>query len=558
MSQPIILALDDDHAVARALERDLEKRFSPDYDVIVERSPSSALDRLGQLQDQGTAVALVIAGLWMQEQTGTQVLIHAHALHPEARRMLLVPFGDTRPDDELIRATTLGQIDTFVSKPWASPEEWLYPAVGELLSEWARTHLPCFEAIRVIGLGRSAEAHLVRDHLSRSPVPYGYYAHDSADGRRLLQEFHLEATRLPIVILHDGRVFVQPAGTEIAAAIGARTRPASQTADVTIIGAGPAGLAAAVYGASEGLHTVILDGDAVGGQAGTSSKIRNYLGFPRGVSGHNLATRAYQQAMLFGAEVVVMNGATGLRVAGDRRIVTCADGSEIASWAVVIATGVSYRRLAIPTIEALTGVGVFYGAAMSEAPAMKGQHVFVAGAGNSAGQTAIYLAKYAAQVTIVVRGDALAKSMSEYLITEIAGTPNIDVRLTTEVVGAHGAGQLGGLALRHRRTEETETVPAAALFILIGAEPHTAWLPNAIARDEQGFILTGRDSLRDGQPPKGWSLDRPPALLETSLPGVFAVGDVRQRSMKRVASAVGEGATAISLIHEYLQERTRT
>jgi thioredoxin reductase (NADPH) len=493
----------------------------------------------------------------MAEQTGTQVLIHAHALHPEARRMLLVPFGDTSADEELIRAMTLGQIDTFVSKPWASPEEWLYPAIGEILSEWARMHLPCFEAIRVVGPRWSTEAHLLRDHLSRTPVPYGYYPADSAEGRRLLQEFNLDATRLPAFILHDGRVFVQPAWTEVAAAMGARTCPACRQADVTIIGAGPAALAAAVYGASEGLRAVILDADAVGGQAGTSSKIRNYLGFPRGISGHDLAVRAFRQAVLFGAEVVVMNRVTGLRVEGDRHIVTCADGSEIMSRAVVIATGVAYRRLAIPAIEALRGVGVFYGAAVSEAPAVKGQHVFVVGAGNSASQTALHLARYAAQVTILVRSDSLAKSMSEYLITEIAATTNIDVRLTTEVVGAHGTGQLSGLELRNCATGETETVPAAALFILIGAEPQTAWLPDAIARDARGFILTGRDLLRDGQLPGGWPLERPPALLETSLPGFFAVGDVRQRSMKRVASAVGEGATAISLIHEYLQEHSR-
>jgi thioredoxin reductase (NADPH) len=395
--------------------------------------------------------------------------------------------------------------------------------------------------------------HQLRDLLDRNPVSYGFYAEDSPAGQQLLAAYHLDASQLPVALFYDGRVLVQPTPVALAAFVGAQVQAPSHPHDITIVGAGPAGLAAAVYGASEGLSTVAVEAEAVGGQAGTSSMIRNYLGFSRGVSGHDLAVQAYRQSVLFGAEIVFLNTATSLRAEGDARVVSLANGNEISSRTVVVATGVSYRRLDIPSAEALLGKGVFYGAALAEAPAMRGRRVFVVGAGNSAGQDAIYLAKYAQQVTMLVRGDALGKTMSDYLVKQIGGTPNVDVRLTTQVMNAHGAHRLEGLDLRNVVSGAVETVPADGMFVLIGADPHTDWLADTVLRDAQGYVLTGHDLLdAEGKPPAAWPLVRPPYHLETSMPGVFAVGDVRGGSMKRVASSVGEGATAISLIHDYL------
>lgn len=555
MAKPIMLAVETDQQVADALARDLRERFAAAYDVFVERSPAAGLERVEQSQSGGANVALLIAGLWMPgEMNGIDFLVRAHAVAPDARRLLLVTYGDMSANEPVVRATALGQLEAYVNKPWSSPEESLYLAVTELLSEWAKGHLPCFEAVKVVGPQWSPDTHLMRDLLERNPVPFGYYPNDSDEGQRLLAEHHLDAAQLPAAILFDGRTFGRPDPAELAAALGAEVRAdAMHTYDVAIVGAGPAGLAATVYGASEGLKTVALEAEAVGGQAGTTSMIRNYLGFNRGISGHDLAVRAYEQSVLFGADVVFMSSAVGLRTDGDTRIVTCANGSEIAARSVIIATGVSYRRLGIPQVEALLGRGVYYGAAVTEAPAMRGRRVFVPGAGNSAGQAAIYLAKYAEQVTILVRGAALETSMSDYLVKQIRGTPNIDVRLNTQVVNAHGAERLESLDLRNAATDATETVPADGLFALIGADPHTDWLKDTVMREAHGYILTGHDLLgADGNPAAGWPLTRPPYHLETSLPGVFAVGDVRSGSMKRVASAVGEGATAIALIHQYL------
>lgn len=553
MDKPVILAVETDQLVADALDRDLRKRYGADYEVLVERSPAKALEWLREAKAAGAVVALLIAGLWMSEMSGIAFLVQAHESAPDAKRLMLIAYGDATANEVGVQATSLGQFDAYVNKPWATPEEWLYPAVGELLSEWAKGNLPCFEAVRVVGAQWSADTHLMRDLLERNAVPYGFYAGDSAEGQRLLTQIHLDAARLPVAILYDGRVLVQPPPAVLAEALGAHLHAQAGVHGVSVVGAGPAGLAAAVYGASEGLDTVALEAEAVGGQAGTSSMIRNYLGFSRGISGHDLASRAYQQAVLFGADIVFITTATGLRAEEGMRVVRFADGSEVTSRTVVIATGVSYRRLGVPLAEALVGQGVYYGAAVSEAPGMRGRRVYVAGAGNSAGQTAIYLAQFAHQVTILVRGDALARSMSDYLIKQFAGISNIDVRLNTRVVGAHGKQRLEALDLRSATADAIETVPADGLFVLIGADPHTEWLAGTVMRDEQGFILTGHDLLgADGKPPAEWPLTRPPYHLETSLPGVFAVGDVRSGSMKRVASAVGEGATAISLIHQYL------
>jgi thioredoxin reductase (NADPH) len=408
--------------------------------------------------------------------------------------------------------------------------------------------------MRVVGEEWSARSHEIRDLLNRNVISFGFYPASARPGKALLEQAGAAAATLPVVIMFDGRVLENPSNTQLAEAIGMQTSPGTGLYDVAVIGAGPAGLAAAVYGASEGLSTVVLEPEAIGGQAGTSSRIRNYLGFPTGVSGEDLAVRAYTQAWNFGAEYVYGNPATGLRVKGPERVVTVADGSEVRSRAVIIATGVSYRRLGIPSLDALTGVGVFYGAAASEAQAMKDREVFVVGGANSAGQAAVHLARYAAKVTMLIRGQSLADSMSEYLAKEITSTPNIAVRPGAIVTGGAGTGRLESLTLQNQASGVTEAVPAAALFVLIGAEPRTQWLPDDIRRDRWGFVVTGTDLMAGGRPPDSWPLQRPPMLLESSLPGVFAVGDVRCGSVKRVASAVGEGSVAIRLIHDYLRD----
>jgi thioredoxin reductase (NADPH) len=553
MAKPIILAVETDQSVAVALERDLLRRYSADYSIVVERSPATGLDRLRERHSQGGEVALLLAGLWMAGTSGVDFLVQAHALVPDAKRLLLIAFADQAATDVAADATALGQFDSFVTKPWASPEEWLYPEIGALLGEWANGHLPRFEAVRIIGPQWSPDIHQLRDQLERNPVSYGFYAEDSPEGQQLLADFHLDTSQLPAALLYDGRVMVRPSPDALAVVLGAHLQPKTQLHDVTIIGAGPAGLAAAVYGASEGLSTVAVEAEAVGGQAGTSSMIRNYLGFSRGISGHDLAVQAYRQSVLFGADIVFLHTATSLRAEGAMRVIGFANRREVTSRTVVIATGVSYRRLGIPSAEALVGKGVYYGAALAEAPAMRGRRVFVAGAGNSAGQAAIYFARFAQQVTILVRGDALGETMSDYLVRQITSTPNIGVCLSTQLVNVHGLHRLEGLDLHNTDTGTVESVPADGLFALIGAEPHTDWLADTVMRDAQGYILTGHDLLdAEGKPPIKWPITRPPYHLETSVPGVFAVGDARAGSMKRVASAVGEGATAISLIHQYL------
>jgi thioredoxin reductase (NADPH) len=413
-------------------------------------------------------------------------------------------------------------------------------------------HRPRFEVFQVVGDQWAPRSHEIRDLLSRNSIPFGFYPVDSEEGRALLEGTGVTSEHLPVVMLFDRRVLVDPSNAELAQALGIKTRPEASTYDVAVVGAGPAGLAAAMYGASEGLATAVLEHEALGGQAGTSSMIRNYLGFPRGVCGAELAQRAYEQAWILGADFIYGPSAVGLGSVGPNRVVTLGDGGEATSRAVILATGVSWRRLGVAGLEALVGAGVFYGAATSEAVAMKDERVFVVGGGNSAGQAALHLASYAAKVTMLVRGPTLAESMSDYLVRELEATANVTVRYDTEAVDGQGDGRLTGLTLKDRTSGATETVPATALFILIGAEPHTGWLPGTVRRDRWGFLVTGNDLLADGRPPAGWTLDRPPMLLETSLPGVFAAGDVRHGSTKRVAGAVGDGSVAIRLVHEYL------
>jgi len=544
VTRPVLLAVDDEPAAAALVELELRKRYGADYRVVCERSPQAALLALEDARDRGEQVAVLLADLSMPEMTGLEFLCRAHELHPGARRVVLFDWTDRTVGGPALRAWTLGQVDDWITKPIHAADEHFHQGVSAFLYGWAQQHRPGAEMVQVVGRRWDARSQEIRDLLSRNSVRYGFHEPDSPAGRALLDRAGAGGAALPVLVTFDGQVLVNPPNGEVAAALGIPTSADTRTYDVVIVGAGPAGLAAAVYGGSEGLRTAMLEQEAIGGQAGSSSLIRNYLGFPRGVSGTELAVRALQQAGMFGAGIV-FGRATGITAAGDDRVVTLADGGQITARAVVVATGVSYRRLGIASLEARVGVGVFYGAAASEAQAVQGADVYVVGGANSAGQAALHLAGYAARVTLLVRGASLRAIMSDYLIRQIDAAANVDVRHRTEVVEATGEGRLTGLVLRDHGTGTTATVPAGALFVLIGAEPHTSWLPPAIQRDRHGYVLTGTD-VRPA--PTG----RPPLLFETSMPGVFAVGDVRHGSVKRVASSVGEGSVAIRLLHDYL------
>ena len=550
MSQPILYLVDDRPEVLEALAADLSRRFGTDHRILAEASPGAALEELLRLAEQREEVAVVVAGQRMAELPGVPFLLRAHELHPSAKRVLLVGRREWTPTNPAVRAMTLGQIDTYLFEPWLPVARFLDLPISQVLADWVPSRGPSFEGIRIVGPRWTTRSHELRDMLTRMGIPHGWYQAGTAAGRRLLEEAGQDGSRLPVVVFHSGQVFVDPSDAERAAALGYRTSTGAGSYDLVIVGAGPAGLAAAVYAASEGLDTLVVEPQVAGGQAGTSAMIRNYLGFPRGIGGGDLANRALEQAWLFGANLVLAQRATGLRADGRRRLLRLSDGGEVGADAVVVASGVSWRRLGVPRLEALVGAGVFYGAAGAEARAMDGQDVFVVGAGNSAGQTALHLARYAASVTLLVRGPDLASRMADYLIRELEEAPNVAVRLRTQVADGLGGLRLEGLALRDA-DGSVEEVPAAALFVMIGGEPRTDWLAG-VARDDRGYILTGHDLLRDGRTPSGWPLERPPLLLETSIPGVFAAGDVRHRSVKRVASAVGEGSVAVQLVHQYL------
>jgi thioredoxin reductase (NADPH) len=554
MSQPVILVVSEVGKVLEALTRDLRRRFGIDYSILGADSPTAALTTVAGLAARSQDVALVIADQNMVQMPAAELVARAHEQLRTAKRVLLIDRGDWSAAHPALAAMAVGQIDYHLYNPWSPLERNLYPNISEFLAAWDTTQEPSSVPLRIVGPQWSVRSQQIRDVLSRVGVPYWFYAEDSSAGRRLLREAGVDGSRLPVVVHFGGGVLVDPSHAELVSSLGVATRPNLDACDVAIIGAGPAGLAAAVYAASEGLRTLVIEPVVPGGQAGTSSLIRNYLGFQHGLSGADLAKRASEQAWLFGTHFVLGQAATALAVDGSDRLVSTTDGSKVAARAVVIATGGSWRRLGVPRLEALVGSGVFYGATGAEAQAMRGLDVYVVGAGNSAGQAALHLAKYAHQVTMLVRGDSLAVGMSEYLTTEIDKTPNADVRLHTEVVDGGGQSYLETLTLRTKDTDTTQLVPASALFVLIGAEPHTQWLPGSLDRDDHGFVRTGRDLLHGGQPPPGWPLARSPLLLETSIPGVFAAGDVRHRSVKRVASAVGEGAIAIQLVHEYLDE----
>ena len=547
-TRPCILVVDDEPTALASLLDALARRYGGDYRVLPHLSALGALADLERLKSEGERVALIIADLWMPEMTGSDVLVHAHGIFPEAQRALLVEWGDRTAAPAILEGCAMGRLENYLHKPWSPPEVHLYPAVGEFLADWTRMHGARMEIVRVLGEDPSPRSREIRDLLERNGIPHGFYRADSEDGLRLIEKMRLDPTRLPTVVLLDGHVLSEPTNAEILDALGA-TDVEELTCDLAIVGGGPAGLASAVYASSEGLRTVVIEREAVGGQAGTSSLIRNYLGFPRGISGAALAQRAYEQAWLFGTKYVFAREALRLEARGTDRVVALADGTEIVARSVLIATGAAYRRLGIPEIERFAGTGLFY-IVPHDVRFVAGKDVFVAGSGNSTGQGVVHLAKFARSVTLLVRGDSLEKHMSDYLVREIRTRPNVAVRLRTEAVEGHGDGQLERLTIADRKRGLRETLPASALFVLIGAQPNTEWLAGAVQRDAKGFILTGADVKAEGAE---MPLDRVPGRFETSMPGVFAAGDVRSGSAKRVGSAVGEGAVAMTFIHEYLR-----
>jgi thioredoxin reductase (NADPH) len=554
VARPIFLVLTADQTVLGALCADLDRRFGADYRVLGAKSAVTAMRMLEEAADAGEPVTLMFADQRLTEIAAVDFLCRGRALHRSAKRILMIDRGDWSSAHPAVTAMTLGQIDYHLYIPWQPVEQILYPAISDFLAAWAKSQNPPSVAMRVVGPRWSPRSHELRDLMSRAGLPFWFYDKDTSEGRALLAEAGTDGTRLPVIVTHTGEVLVDPSHAEFVAALGVPTRLDVDASDVVVIGAGPAGLTAAVYAASEGLDTLVLEPVMPGGQAGTSSLIRNYLGFQRGISGDDLTNRAVEQAWLFGARIVLSQHATHLSTRGKDKVVRVTDGTEVTAPTVVIATGVTWRRLGIPSVESLIGAGVFYGAASSEARAMVGLDVCVVGAGNSAGQAALHLARYAASVTMLVRGHDLGSTMSDYLVTEIDNAPNIAVRLRTEIVDGGGDGHLETLTIRDRATNTVHTLPASAVFVLIGAQPGTEWLAGTIERDDRGYLLTGRDLKSDSESAKAWPLARPPFLLETSLPGVFAAGDVRAGSTKRVASAVGEGAIAVRLIHELLNE----
>jgi thioredoxin reductase (NADPH) len=551
MVKPVLLAVHDQPDELRLMEQELTDRYARDYEIICTDSPASALDWLAALRATPDAAVLILfAAAEMRTMSGVEFLRRAHELHPHAQRVLLIPWSNRSAAKPVLRLITEGRIDRYAVTPVRIPDESFHGLVTDLLRDWQQHHPDRPAVVTLVDQHWAPRSYEIRDLLQRGGIPFAFHTTDSDQGRALLHEVHRPDGPFPVLVRFDGLVLTAPGNEQIAVALGVRHASIEGLFDVVVIGAGPAGLSAAVYAASEGLRTLVVDRESIGGQAGTSSLIRNYLGFPVGIGGAELCNRALDQAWSFGAETSVLREVTDLRADGDRRIVVLADGAEISARSVVLATGASYQRLAVPRIEALVGAGVFYGGGITEAPAMAGQQVYVVGAGNSAGQAAVHLAKYAVKVTLVVRGGGLAASMSDYLVRTIEAADNIEVRLHTTVVDARGEQRLEALVLADAATGRTRTVPAGALFILIGALPRTDWLPASIHRDVKGFVLTGQDLTID--PAVGG--ERLPSPLETSLPGVFAVGDVRHGSVKRVASAVGEGGISIRFVHQYLAQ----
>jgi thioredoxin reductase (NADPH) len=556
-TRPLVLAVDGDADALGRLGRDLASRYGVDYAVRTERSAAGALECLRGCRERGEEVAVVVAAQSLSDGTGLDLLLQVHALQPAVKRVLLRGwYGPEHISAAELEAVSLGRIDSCVPKPWDPPDVNLHPAIVELLAEWTEANRPRLDVVRIVGHERERRAYELRDLLERSGIPYSFCSPASPAAAEVVDRAAASTddggSPLPAVALLDGRVLVRPSNGELARALGGKTHARQERYGVAIVGGGPAGLAAAVAASSEGLETVVVEREAVGGQAGSTSLIRNYLGFPRGISGAHLATRACRQASVFGAEFILMRGVTALDVEGDDRVLTLSDGTCVRSSAVVVATGVTYRRLRTPTLDRLVGAGVYYGTSRSEAPAMRGRRVVVVGGGNSAGQAALHVSRHADHVTLVTRRATLGETMSAYLIRELRMRPNVDVRSRTTVVDGHGVQQLAGVTLRDERTLRTEDVAAHALFVLIGAEPHSRWLPSTTARDDRGFLVTGADLLA-GSRRRAWGLNRAPLPFETSVPGVFAAGDVRCGAVQRVASAAGAGAIAVHSVHTYLE-----
>ncbi len=552
MAKPVIMTVDDDPEVLRAIARDLQKEYGDKFRVLRADSGATALEALQQVKLRNQSVALFLVDQRMPQMSGVEFLEQALELYPNTKRALLTAYADT---DAAIRAINTTQIDYYLMKPWDPPEEKLFPVLNDLLDDWLATFHPPFEGIRVIGNRWSPRSHEVKDFLARNQVPYQWLDIESSEEAQQLVDFAAcDRLQLPLVLFTDGSSLLQPTNIQVAEKIGLQTQAGNPFYDLIIVGGGPAGLAAAVYGASEGLDTVMIEREAPGGQAGTSSRIENYLGFPVGLSGADLARRAVTQARRFGVEILTPQEVKGIRVEDPYRFVQLPDGSEISCHALILALGVSWKRLDVPGLEKLTGAGVYYGAAQTEAISCQGEEVYIIGGANSAGQAAMYFSKYASQVTILVRGESLTKSMSQYLIDQINETPNIKVMVHSSVTEAKGETSLEAISIANSQTGETQTVPATSLFIFIGAVPRTDWLDGVIERDNRGFILTGQDLKHNGTRPKGWTLERDPFLLETNIPGVFAVGDVRHNSVKRVASGVGEGSICVQFVHQYLSK----
>jgi thioredoxin reductase (NADPH) len=547
MGKPVILAVDDDVSVLEMVVQDLRRQYGANYRIQRAASGQAALDTCDQLKKRGDTVALFVSDQRMPGMSGVEFLGKAMEYYPDAKRALLTAYADT---EAAIQAINTAKINYYLTKPWDPPEERLYPVLNDLLETWKEGYQPPFEGLRVLGPRYTLRDHQVRDFLSRNRVPYVWLdPEQSAEGVDLLTRFKLDDHKLPVVLFGDGSYLVQPGQMELANKIGLRTQATREFYDLVIIGAGPAGLAAAVYGASEGLRTLVIDNGTPGGQAGSSSRIENYLGFPDGVSGQLLAERALIQATRLGAELMT-HKATGIRSENNYNIVQLADGRDVSCRACLIATGVYYRYLTTPGVERLTGAGVYYGATMTEAKSCLNENVYIIGGANSAGQGAMYFSKYARKVTMLVRAESLTNSMSKYLIDQIAATSNIEVKACCQVLEALGDDRL--TCLRICGPEGEETVPASGLYIFIGAAPNTDWLPDTIMRDTNGFLLSGSDLKVDGKMSKSWNQPRDPYLLETSVPGVFVAGDVRHGSVKRVASAVGEGSISVQFIHQYL------
>ena len=555
MAKPILLSVDDDSDVLRAIERDLRSNYGAEYRVIGSDSPQGALGLLKQLKVRNDSVALLLADQRMPHMDGVEFLKEATRLFPDAKRALLTAYADTTA---AISAINQANINYFFMKPWDPPAEHLYPQLDDLLDDWQASYRPTYQGIRVLGTRWSRPSYELRDFLARNHVPYQWIdvelSVNDPETKLLLEALGPEAANLPVVLFPDGTRLLEGAPPDVAQKVGLRTHAQTSFYDLAIVGGGPAGLAAAVYGASEGLHTVMIEREAPGGQAGMSSRIENYLGFPNGLSGGDLARRAVVQARRFGVEILSPQEVVGIRTENSYRILKLADGLEISCHALMIATGVQWRRLEAPGVDRLQGAGVYYGGGATEALSCKGEMVYIVGGANSAGQAAMNFAKFAERVVILVRGDSLASTMSQYLIDQIKEMPNIQLWAHASVSEVHGDTHLEEISILCSDTNKMERVPANSMFIFIGALPRTDWLGSLVERDERGFLLTGPDLVRDGQHPKGWALDRDPFLLETNVPGIFAVGDVRHGSVKRVASGVGEGSVAVQFIHQYLSK----